>query len=181
MRRRVSRVLAGAMLTSSCAATTHYARRPEAERSSHVAASTISQGMTLDDVVVAMIHARLIGQYAALASGAKCPEASTKVILHAGELLARAGHTKVYAGGYASIEVYHRADGSLSSHGFERQGALLEAVHARQKDILVCSEAYLSFDATVEGGCGEATIPLTFGVDGRLDWVGPVTEGSCGA
>jgi hypothetical protein len=135
--------------------------------------------MTFEEVVVAMIHARLPGQYAALASGAKCPEVSSKVILHAGELLAKVGRTRVHAAGYASIEVYRRSDASLTSHGYVRQGPFLEAVHARQKELL-CPEAVLSFDARVEGGCGEDTMLVTFDSDGRVGSVSSVIGGSCG-
>ena len=173
-------ICALAVVGASCATTTHYARRPEAERSSFLAARALRPGMTLHDVVVTMINARLANQYVALSSGAVCPDTSTQVILHAGERLAKIGRTTVYAAGFASIQVYRRADASLTSHGYERQGPFLEAVHARQKDLL-CPEVSLSFDSTVEGGCGSDTILLTFDADGRVGAVGPVRGGQCAA
>jgi hypothetical protein len=144
-----------------------------------VAASALRGGMRFDEVVGTMIHARLPGQYAALASSSKCPDLSSKVVLHAGERLAKIGRTSVHAAGYASIEVYRRTEMSLTSHGYERQGPFLEAVRARQNE-LFCPEALLSFDARVEGGCGEDSVLITFGTDGRVTSVGPVVGGTCG-
>ena len=91
--------------------------------------------MTLDEVVVTMINARLASQYVSLSSGAVCPDIETQIILHAGERLAKVGRTTVYAAGFASIQVYRRADTSLTSHGYVRQGPLLEAIHAREKEL----------------------------------------------
>jgi len=184
VRRRLalrSDILAAAvcLVIASCTTTTYYARRPETDRSSYLAAGRLAPRMTLVDVVVVMLDARLGGQYVSLASGAKCPAVSTKLILHAGELLATVGGTRISAGGFASIEIYRRDDASLSTFGFERQGAFREAVLARQKELLVCDEALLSFDSTVEGGCGQETILLTFDADGVVSSVGSVTSETC--
>jgi hypothetical protein len=164
---------------ASCATTTHYARRPEIERSSILAADALRPGMTVDEVVAVMINARLPGQYVSLSSSSTCPAASTKIILHAGERLGKIGHTTAYAAGFVSIETYRRANASLASHGFERQGPLLEAVRAHGQEVLGCPQAVLSFDSTVEGGCGEDTIAVTLDPGGRLESVGPVRGGHC--
>ena len=106
--------------------------------------------MTLYDVVFVMLNVRRPNQYASLDSGRSCPDASVDIIAHAGELLAKVGGTRVYAGGFASIQSL-RAQ-AFTSEGFERQATLLEAVRTREPDLLVCHDAVLSFDAVTEGG-----------------------------
>lgn len=172
MRRKRARLQSGTfiavvfLLIASCTSTKHYARRAETDRASYIAANKLVAGMSMVEVVDVMLDARLGGQYALLSSGANCPDVSTKLILHSGELLATVGGAGVYAGGFASIEIYRRADTSLSTFGFERQGAFREAVRAREHEFLVCSDAEMSFDATVEGGCGNETIHLKFDDNG---------------
>src|SRR5688572_8478416 len=117
--RATSALMCGiAVVCASCASTTHYARRPEADRSSFLAAQALRPGMTLHEVVVTMINARLASQYVSLSSGTLCPDIQTQIILHAGERLAKVGRTTVYAAGFASIQVYRLADTSLTSHGY---------------------------------------------------------------
>jgi hypothetical protein len=142
-----------------------------------MAAGALKQGMTFYDVVFVMLNVRRPNQYASLDSGRACPAASVDVIVHAGELLAKVGHTSVYAGGFASIQSLR--DQALTSEGFERQATLLDAVRARESELLVCRDAVLSFDAVTEGGCGRDTIPLKFGEDGRLATVGSVASTQC--
>ena len=103
------------LVTLSCATAHYYARRPEPERSSHVFATAIRVGMTLPDVVRSLAEARLPNQYASLSSEGPSGDVVT-IILHAGEPLFTVGHTQVFAGGYASIQVYHRAETRLESH-----------------------------------------------------------------
>jgi hypothetical protein len=98
-------------------------------------------------------------------------------MVHVGEMLARVGGTKVYAAGFASIQSLRGQ--SLKSEGFERQATLLEAVRAREKELLVCNQATMSFDAVTEGGCGHDAIALTFGDDGRLKTVSSVEPTEC--
>ena len=161
-----------------CQTSTWYARRPGAERSSHMAAAALKEGMALYDVVVVMLNVRRPNQYASLESSrATCPDSSVDVIVHAGELLFKVGGTKVHAGGFASIQSF-RAQ-ALRSEGFERQGTLLDAVRARERELLACHDAALSFDAVTEGGCGREAIALTFGDDGHLRTVGPVASSEC--
>ena len=162
----------------ACASTHHYARRPEQDRASHLAVHAIQKGMTLGDVVVVMINVRLPSQYASLASEGGCDDASVELILHAGELLAQVDGTRVHAGGFASIQSHEEQ--RLTMEGFERQGAFMEAVRTRQRELLVCSDVVLSFDAKTEGGCGQETIALTFDHKGGVATVGPVTVVGCG-
>jgi hypothetical protein len=68
----------------------------------------------------------------------------------------------------------------LTIQGFERQGGFLEAVRTRQRELLVCSDAVLSFDATTEGGCGQETIAVSFDSEGGVSNVGPVAVMDCG-
>jgi hypothetical protein len=159
-------------------ATTWYARRPQAERSSYMAAGALKQGMTFYDVVFVMLNVRRPNQYASLDSGRECTAASVDVIVHAGELLAKVSRTSVYAGGFASIRSIREQ--ALAYEGFERQATLLDAVRARESELLVCRDAVLSFDAVTEGGCGRDTIPLKFGEDGRLTTIGSVASTQCG-
>jgi hypothetical protein len=166
-----------AVLTAACATTTHYARRPEAERSANLAADTLRTGMTFQDVVLLMLNVRRPNQYAALESGGTCGGTRVDIIIHAGELVATVRNTHVYAGGFASIQTLQGT--ALKSEGFERQGALLEAVRVRQADLLVCPQATLSFDAVTEGGCGTDAIPLAFGDDGRLNSIGAIQSSEC--
>ena len=118
------------VIVLSCATTHYYARRPEAERSAQVFATSVRLGMALPDVVRLMVESRLPYQYASLSSAAPSGD-EVNVILHAGEHIATIGHTRVFAGGFASIQVYHRANAALASYGFERQGPLLAAVESR--------------------------------------------------
>ena len=105
---------------------------------------------------------------------------SVHIVLHAGELLATTGHTKIFAGGYASLELYRRSNARLESHGFDRQGPLLAEVAGRQAELSRFSRYVASFDATVEGGCGESVVAVSFGGAGRVAEVGLVEGGSCG-
>src|SRR6266478_5848204 len=91
------------ILLSSCATRTWYARAPEQERSAHLAHQAIRTGMRLPDVVRVMMDVRGMGQLAELKSGPECPELRVNIVLHAGEMLAHVGSTRVYAGGFASI------------------------------------------------------------------------------
>jgi hypothetical protein len=162
----------------SCATTHHYARRSAAERSAHVFVTSVRPGMTFQDVVRVMLESRLLGQYASLSSSTPSGD-TVSVILHAGEPLARVGHTEVFAGGLASLQVYTRADTRLASYGFERQGPLLAAVEARQQELLTNPNFVLAFDATVEGGCGESRIRLAFDAAGHVSEIGRIEEDSC--
>ncbi len=176
--RRPASLVALSLITLSCATTTHYARRPEAERSAQVFVTSIRLGMTLEAVVRALVECRLPYQYASLSSAA--PNGDTvRIILHAGEPLATIGRTRVFASGFASLEVYRRAEAHLASYGFERQGPLLTAVEARQKELLAQPRFVLAFDAKVEGGCGESRLPLTFDAAGHLSNIGQVEEDAC--
>lgn len=166
-------------VTLSCVTTHHYARRPEAERSAQVFASAIRVGMKLQDVVRSMAESRLQAQYASLSSAAPSGD-TVRIILHAGEPLATVGHTQVFAAGYASLEVYRRAETRLQSHGFERQGPLLAAVEAREQELLAYPLFVLAFDARVEGGCGDSTMRLAFDAGGHVSEVGQVEEAACG-
>jgi hypothetical protein len=134
--------------------------------------------MPLYDVALVMINVRLPNQYTSLASAPSCQGASVELILHAHELLAQVDGTGIYSGGFASIQ--SREDTKLTTHGFERQGAFLQALRSKQQDLLVCSDAVLSFDAKVEGGCGYETITLQFDSAGSLLTIGPVTSNDCG-
>jgi len=136
--------------------------------------------MTLADVVRLMIESRLPDQYASLSSGTPSGD-TVSVILHAGEPLATIGHRRVFAGGFASIQVYRRAETHLASLGFERQGPLLAAVDARQKELLTDSRFVLVFDAKLEGGCGESRLPLAFDAVGHLSEIGQIEEDACAA
>jgi hypothetical protein len=176
---RTAGVAALTLVALTCATTHHYARRPEAERSGHVFASAVRTEMTLQDVVRTLAECRLPGQLASLSSEVPSGD-SIRIVLHSGELLGAAGHTKMFAAGYASLELYHRADTRLESHGFERQRPLLADVAGRQADLSRFSRYLASFDATVEGGCGQSTVAVSFDDAGRVSEVGRVEEGSCG-
>jgi hypothetical protein len=167
------------LLAASCGTATYYAPRPQEDRSSYLAAHRLTPGMTLDDVVAVMIDTRLGNQHVVLESGAKCPAVSTRLVLHAGETLANVAGTRISAGGFASIEIHRRSEGSLSTFGFERQGPFREAVRVRQEELLVCDEAVLSFDSTVEGHCGRDTLRLEFDSDGIVRSVGAVASEAC--
>jgi hypothetical protein len=175
--KRTAGVIALSLIAVSCA-TTHYARRPEAERSAHVFAASIRLGMTLEDVVRSVIESRLPYQFASLSSAAPSGD-TVSSILHAGEHLATIGRARVYAAGFASLELYSRAETRLTSYGYERQGPLLAAVAARAKELLAYPQFTLTFDAKVEGGCGDSRLSLTFDVDGHLSEIGQVEEDVC--
>jgi hypothetical protein len=174
---RKAATVVACLLLGACATSTWYARRAEADRSAYVAAAALKTGMTLHDVVVVMLNARRPNQYAALESGRSCGEASVDIVVHAGELMAKVGQTRVYAGGFASIQSWR--DQGLRSEGFERAATLLEAVRSRQNALLVCREAALTFDAVTEGGCGRDRIGLTFAEDGTLAQVGEIEWAEC--
>jgi hypothetical protein len=127
-----------------------------------------------------MADSRLPGQYASLSSEAPTGD-TVRIILHAGEPLGSVGHTRVFAAGYGSIEVYRRAETRLESGGFERQGAMLSAIGLRQQELLAYPRYVAAFDATVEGGCGESTLALAFDTTGRVSEVGQVEEHACGS
>ena len=141
-----------------------------------MAAGALKQGMTPYDVVFVMLNVRRPNQYASVGSEG-CPAGSVSVVAHAGELMAKANGTSIYAGGFASIQSVR--DQAFTSQGFERQATLLEAVRARGQELLLCRQATMSFDAVTEGGWGRDTIALTFGDDGRLSAVGPVQSTEC--
>ena len=163
----------------ACATTTWYARRPEAERSAYVAASALKSGMALHDVVVVMLNARRPNQYASLESDRSCSNASVDIVVHAGELLVKTGHTRVYAGGFASIQTLR--DKAFKSEGFERAAPLLEAIGNRESELLACRAATLTFDAVTEGACGRDRIGLTFAENGSLASVGQIEWSECAA
>lgn len=163
----------------ACATTTWYARRPEAERSAYVAASALKSGMTLHDVVVVMLNSRRPNQYASLESGRSCSETSVDIVVHAGELLFKTGHTRVNAGGFASIQTLR--DQAFASEGFERAAPLLEAIRNRGSALLACRAAMLTFDAVTEGACGRDRIGLTFAENGSLASVGTIEWSECTA
>ncbi len=169
-RGRLAGLLLAGVLLPSCA-TTRYALRPESDRSAQVAAGRSRPGMTLADVVTVMVESRLLGQRASLTSAASCADSSLKISLPAGEP----------AGDYASVEVFRGADTSVAAQGFARQGSFLEAVRLHQKELLACPAVVLTFDAKLEGGCGESTLPLNFDSQGRVSRVGPVEASRCGS
>jgi len=175
--KRAAGVIALSLIAHSCA-TTHYARRPEADRSAHVLVTSIRLGMTLEDVVRSVIESRLPYQFASLSSAAPSGD-TVSIILHAGEHLATIGRTQVYAGGFASLQLYSRAETRLTSYGFQRQGLLLAAVEARAKELLAYPQFTLTFDAKVEGGCGDSRLSLAFDTGGHLSEIGQVEEDVC--
>lgn len=177
MRKVVSLVVG--LQCCACATSTWYARRPEVERSAYVAASALKSGMALHDVVVVMLNARRPNQYASLESGRSCSEASVDLVVHAGELLGTTGHTRVYAGGFASIQTLR--DKAFTTEGFERAAPLLEAIRNRESALLVCRAATLTFDAVTEGACGRDRIGLTFAENGSLALIGPIEWSECAA
>jgi hypothetical protein len=134
--------------------------------------------MALHDVVVVMLNARRPNQYASLESGRSCREASVDVVVHTGELLLKAGDTRVYAGGFASIQTLR--DQVFKSEGFERAADLLEAIRDREGELVPCRAATLTFDAVTEGACGRDRIDLTFTENGSLASVGRIEWSECG-
>lgn len=170
-------VLCLAAVFSACATHTWYRRAPEAERSANIAQAAVREGMTLAEVVQSMVEVRSMGQDASLVFS--CPESRIWIVLHAGEQLARMGSTRVYAGGFASIQVQDFNKQSFSSWGFQRQGEFLRAVHARESELLACDRASLAFNAVPEGGCGHDALDLVFGPGGRLSSVGGVRASNC--
>ena len=86
-----------AVVLSSCATGTWYARVPEAERSAHLARQAIRGGMTFSEVVGVVTDVRSPAQAAAVESGRECAALDVKVVLHAGEMLANIGKTRVHA------------------------------------------------------------------------------------
>jgi hypothetical protein len=169
-------VVASCILTSSCASTIWWARRPQAERSAYIAAASLSPGMRLHDVVSVAVGARRPNQYASVSSNRTCNE-SVAIVMHVGERIAKVNGTSVFAADFASIDSMRT--GGMSMKGFERQSTLLEEVRSRQAELLVCRNVTLAFDAVTEGGCGTDTVALTFGEDGQLMTVGPVVEEEC--
>jgi hypothetical protein len=134
--------------------------------------------MTVLELVQTVVNLRRVNQPATLAFSGGC-EPSTDIVLHGGEVIARAGRTRVYAGGYASIQTYSTKDKSLSSHGFERQGPLLEAVSRDAERLGRCASVLVSLSATAEGGCGDETIAVTLDQTGKVASVGPVHGTDC--
>ena len=177
--RRAIALAALSLATPCCATTHHYARRPEADRSSQLFANAVRAGMTLQEVVRALADSRLPSQRASLSSEVSGGD-TVDIVLHAGELLGTAGHAKVFAGGYASVQLYHRADTRFESHGFERQGPFLADVAARGADLGRFRRYAASFNATVEGGCGDSIVTVSFDAAGRVSEVGGVEEVACG-
>ena len=177
MARKVVIAFVFVLLFESCATTTWYARRPEAERSAYVAAAALRPGMAFHDVVVVLLNSRRPNQYAALESGRSCRAASVDIVVHSGELLFKAGETRVYASGFASIQTLR--DQGFRSEGFERPAALLEAIRTRETELLACRAATLTFAAVTEGRYGHDRIGLTFAEDGLLADVGDIQWSEC--
>lgn len=162
---------------SACATHTWYRRAPEAERSAHLAHAAVREGMTLVEVVQSMVEVRSMGQDASLVFS--CPESRVWIVLHAGEELARMGSRRVYAAGFASIQVEDFKKQSFSSWGFQRQGEFVSAVRTRESELLACDRASLAFNAVPEGGCGHDALDLVFAPGGRLSSIGSVRGSTC--
>jgi hypothetical protein len=125
-----------------------------------------------------MVELRGMGQVASV--DFRCPDSQVELILHAGEVLARMKSTTVYAGGFASIQVYDVKEKSLKSWGFDRPRLFLETVASREDELRACDQASMAFSAVTEGGCGDDAIDLVFSTDGRVTSVGAVRGGTCG-
>ncbi len=176
--RRTGYLLVAASAALSCATGHTYARRLESDRSAQVFFSAVRLGMSLPEVVRAMTDSRLPYQVASMSAVAGSGD-TVRIVLHAGEPLASVGKTRVFAGGFASLEVYHRSNAHLASYGFERAGPLLDAVQTRQAELVAYRSFVVAFEARVEGGCGESTVPLTFDRAGHLSELGKLEERDC--
>ncbi len=176
MTRRSSAILA-IVLTAGCATHTWYRRAPEAERSAHLAKAAIRIGMSLPEVVQAMVEVRGTEQDVSLAL--HCPASKVDIILNAGQQLAQVGSTRVLAAGFASVWAHDYEKQSLKTWGFQRQGELLAAIRSRESEFVGCERASLSFNATTEGACGYDVIDLLFGSDRRISAIGPVQGTPC--
>jgi hypothetical protein len=163
--------------TAGCATHAWYRRAPEAERSAHLAKAALRSGMSLAEVVQAMVEVRGTEQDASLAF--HCAASKVDITLNAGQQLAHVGSTHVLAAGFASVWVHDYEQQSLKTWGFQRQGEFIAAMRARESEFVSCEKASLSFNATTEGACGYDVIDLSFGSDRRINAIGPVQGTTC--
>jgi hypothetical protein len=170
-------VLVGVLTSFGCASRVWYRRAPEAERSVFLARGLLHEGMALHEVVQTMVEVRGTSQDASLEF--RCPDSRVTITLHAGEQLAHAGSTRVYAAGFASIWIHDFKKQNLAMWGFQRQGDFTRAVLSREADLLACGSGSLSFNAIPEGSCGYDTVDVSFNSDARVSTIGPVRYASC--
>jgi hypothetical protein len=161
----------------ACASRTWYRRAPEAERSANLARAAIRDGMSLPEVVQAMVEVRGTEQDVSLTF--HCQETKVEIVLNAGQQLAQVGSTRVLAAGFASIWAQDFEKQSLKTWGFQRQGEFLAAIRSRESELVACDKASLAFNATPEGACGHDVVDVSFGSDRRVSAVGPVQPTTC--
>jgi hypothetical protein len=177
MRSRLSLLVSVAALGAACATHTWYRRAPEDERSAALAHSAIRNGMSLADVVQSMVEVRSMHQVASLTFS--CANARVHIVLNAEQELFHSRSTRVSAADFATIWEEDFQKQSLKTYGFERQGKFLATVRARGSELQPCETASLAFDTTTEGACGDDTIEVSFGPEGRLTRVGAVQVTAC--